>query len=34
VKTAFEIAGPVLICGPIIAAFIRCFCTSESEEEQ
>lgn len=32
-KTAFEIAGPVVICGPVLAAFIRCFMTSEPPAE-
>jgi len=34
VKTAFEIAGPVLVCGWFFAAFIDTFRATETEEEQ
>lgn len=32
-KTAFEIAGPVVVCGWFFAAFIRCFVAGEPPAE-
>lgn len=31
-KTALEIAGPLVLCGWFFAAFIHTFCTSDTEE--
>jgi hypothetical protein len=33
VKTAIEIAGPVVVCGWFFIAFVRTFCRSENPEE-
>lgn len=32
-KTAFEIAGPVVVCGWFVIGFIRKFCASNTAEE-
>lgn len=32
-KTAFEIAAPLVLCGWFFVAFARTFCTSETPEE-
>lgn len=33
-KTAFEIAGPVMVCGWFVIGFIRKFCSKPDEEDQ
>lgn len=32
-KTAIEIAGPVVVCGWFFIGFVRTFCTVETPEE-
>jgi hypothetical protein len=34
VKTAIEIAGPVVVCGWFFVAFVRTFVTVETPEEE
>lgn len=32
-KTALEIAGPVVVCGWFFAVFVRCFCIEDEPAE-